>query len=84
MGKDSSTLILLFLDLSAFPKYVVLRSEFLLNLVVFNISDFISLYMSKYSFFNISGVRPKSNSYISFLFLPRFFPHLFTVLMPTL
>ena len=39
MGKDSSALILSFLDLSYFPKYVVLRSEFSSDLVVFNISD---------------------------------------------
>ena len=36
-GKDSSALILLFLDLSAFPKYVALRSEFSSNLIVLNI-----------------------------------------------
>ena len=28
IGNDSSALILLFLDLSTFPKYVVLKSEF--------------------------------------------------------
>ena len=39
MGKDSSALSLSFLDLSEFPRYVVLRSEFSSNLVVFNISD---------------------------------------------
>ena len=39
MGKDSSALSLSFLDLSDFPKYVVLRSEFSSNLVVFSISD---------------------------------------------
>ena len=38
MGKDSSTLSLLFLDLSDFPKYVVLKSEFSSNLMVFIIS----------------------------------------------
>ena len=37
--KDSSALILLFLDRSAFPNYVVLRSEFSSNLVVFSTSD---------------------------------------------
>ena len=39
MGKDSSALSLSFLDLSHFPKYVVLRYEFSSNLVVFTISD---------------------------------------------
>ena len=69
MGKDSSTLILSFLDLSDCPKYVLLRSEFSLNLVVLDISDCIPSYTSKYSSFNISGVGPKSNSYcIFFLF----------------
>ena len=47
MGKDFSALILSFLDLSDFPKYVVLRSKFLSNLVVFNISDCTPWYMSK-------------------------------------
>ena len=56
MGKDSSALILLFFDLSAFPKYVVLRCEFSLYLVVFNISDCIPMCMSKYSSLNMSGV----------------------------
>ena len=50
MGNDSSALILLFLDLSAFSKYVVLRSEFSTNLVVLNISDYIPSYTSKYSY----------------------------------
>ena len=39
IGKDSSAFILSFLYLSDFPKYVRLRSEFLSNLVVLNISD---------------------------------------------
>ena len=39
MGKESPALSLSFLDLSDFPKYVVLRSEFSSNLVVFTISD---------------------------------------------
>ena len=47
MGKDSSALILSFLDLSDFPNYVVLRSEFSSNLVVFTISDCIPSYTSK-------------------------------------
>ena len=64
MGKDSSALILSFLDLSEFPKYVVLRSEFSSNLIVLNISDCIPSYMSKYSSFNISSVGPNSNSII--------------------
>ena len=55
-GKDSSALILLFLGLSAFPKYVVLKSEFSSNLVVLNISNYIPSYTSKYSSFNKSGV----------------------------
>ena len=84
IGKDSSTLILLSLDLSHFPKYVVLRSEFSSNPVVFNISDCIPWYTSKYSFLNISD-GPKSDSIISLSsFVPRFFPHLFTALMPRL
>ena len=58
MGKDSSALSLSFLDLFDFPKYVVLKSEFLSNLVVFTISDWILSYMSRYSSFNISGVGP--------------------------
>ena len=62
IGNDSSTLILLFLDLSTFPKYVVLKSEFSSNLMVLNISDCIPLYTSKYSSFNLSGVSLKSNS----------------------
>ena len=56
MGKDSSALILLFLDLSTFPKYVVLRSEFSSNLVVLNISNCIPSYTSNYSSLNMSGV----------------------------
>ena len=58
VGKDSA-LSLSFLDLSDFPKYEVLRSDFLSNLVVFNISDCIPLYTSKYSSLNIFGVGPK-------------------------
>ena len=85
MGKDSSALILSFLDLSDFSKYVVLTSEFLSNLVVFNISDCIPSYTSKYSSFNISGVGPKSNSIKSLSsFIPRFLLYLFTALMPKL
>ena len=56
MGKDSSALIFLFLDLSAFLKYVVLRSEFLSNPVVLNISDCMPSYTSKYSSLYMSGV----------------------------
>ena len=66
MGKDSSAFSLSFLDLSDFPKYVELQSEFLLNLVVFTISYWIPSYMSRYSSFNISGAGPKSSSIISF------------------
>ena len=65
MGKDSSTLSLSFLDLSDFPRYIVLRSEFSSNLEVFGISDWIPLYTSKYFSFKIFGVGPKSNSIIS-------------------
>ena len=43
IGKDSSALIFLFLDLSAFPKYMILKSEFSSNLVIRNISDCIPL-----------------------------------------
>ena len=85
MGKDSSALILLFLDLSAFPKYMVLRSEFPSNLVVLDISHCIPSYTSKYSSLSMPGVGTKSDSNI---FLPStvhvFFPHLFTVLMSKL
>ena len=85
MGKDSSTLILSFLDLSDFPKYVVLTSEFSSNFVVFNTSDCIPSYMSKYFSFNTFGVGTKSNSINSpSCFKPRFFPHLFTALMSKL
>ena len=56
MGNDSSALILLFFDLSAFPKYVVLRSEFSSNLVVLNISDYMLSCTSKYSSLNMSDV----------------------------
>ena len=56
MGKDSSALSLLFLDLAAFPRYVVLRSEFSSNLVVLNVSDCIPSYTSKNSSLNMSGV----------------------------
>ena len=80
MGKDSSALILLFLDLSVFPKYVVLRSEFSSNLVVLNIYD-----TSEYSSFNMCSVWPKSNSYVSLSSIVHgFFPQLFTMLMPKL
>ena len=53
MGKDSSALILSFLDLSDFPKYVAFRSEFLSNLVVFNMNgcfsfSFISCTQTKF------------------------------------
>ena len=41
MGKDSSTLSLSPLDLSDLPKYVVLRSEFSSNPVVFTISCYV-------------------------------------------
>ena len=85
MGKGSSTLILLFLDLSNFPKYVVLRSEISSNLVVFHISNCIHSYTSKYSSFNISDVGPNSNSITSLSsFETRFFPYLSTALMPKL
>ena len=85
MEKGSSALIPLSLDLPTFPKYVLLRSEFSSNLVVFNISDCIPLYTSKYSSPNMSCVGPKSNSYLSLSSsIHRFFPHLFTVLMPKL
>ena len=66
MGKDSSALSLSFLDLSDFPRYVVLKSEFSSDLVVLTISDWIPLYTSKYASFNIFGVGPKSTSIISF------------------
>ena len=39
MGNDSYTFNLSFLVLSDLPKYVVLKSEFSSNLVVFTISD---------------------------------------------
>ena len=66
MGKDSSALSLSSLDLSDIPKYVVLKSEFISNLVVFTISDWISSSTSRYSSFNIPGVGPKSTSILSF------------------
>ena len=85
MGKDASASILSLIDLSGFPKYVVLRSEFSSNLVIFNIFDCIPLYMSKYFSFNIFGVWPKSNYFISLSsIVPRIFPHLFTAVMPHL
>ena len=56
IGKDFSALILLFLGLSTFSKYVVLKSEFSQNLVVLNISDYMPSYTSKYSSFNLSGL----------------------------
>ena len=86
MGKDSSALILLFFDLSVFPKYVVLRFELSSDLVVLNISDCMPSYTSKYSSFSMSGVWPKSNSNISLSssFAHVFFLHLFTVLTPKL
>ena len=85
MGKDSSALRLSFLDLSDFPKYVVLTSEFSSNLVVFNISDQIPSYTSKYSSFNRFSVRPKSNYSLSLSSLiSKLFLYLFTALMPKL
>ena len=39
MGKDYSAFNLSFLVLSDLPKYVVIKSDFLSNLVVFTISD---------------------------------------------
>ena len=68
IGNDSSALTLLILDVSTFPTYVVLQSEFSSNLVVLNMSDYIPLYMSRYSLFNFSGVSPKSNSKTSLSF----------------
>ena len=66
MGKDSSPLRLSILDLSDFPKYVVLKSEFSLNLVVFTISDWIPSYALRYSSYDTSGIGPKSISTIPF------------------
>ena len=62
---DPSALILLFLNLPTFPKYVVLKSDFSPHFVVFNISDCIPLYTSSYSSFNLPGMSPKSNSNMS-------------------
>ena len=56
MGNNSSALSLSFLDLSDFPKYVVLKSEFSSTLVVFAISDWTPSYTSRYSSFNTSSV----------------------------
>ena len=66
IGKDSSALSLSFLDLTNFPQHVVCKFEFLSNLVVFTISDWIPSYMLRYSSFNISSVGPKSTSILSF------------------
>ena len=59
---------LLVLDVSTLPKYVVLKSEFSLNLVVLNISYWIPSYTSKYSCINFHDVSPKSDSNICFSF----------------
>ena len=75
MGKDSSSLSLSFLDLSDFPKYVVLKSEFSLNLVVFTIADWIPSYTLRYSSFNISSVASLPYLFLS-LHLSNFCKHL--------
>ena len=65
-------------------KYISCILEFCL-LVVFNISDCILSYTSKYSSFNIFSVGPKSNSIISlYSFISKLLLHLFTALMPKL
>ena len=68
MGKDSFALSLSFLDLSDFLKYMVLKSELSLNLVVLTISYWIPSYTLRYSSFNTSSVGPKSISTIPFSF----------------
>ena len=57
-----------------FPKYVVLKSEFSSNLVVFNISDLIPSYLSKYSSFDLSATSAGFTlSKDLFFFLSYFF-----------
>ena len=85
MGKHSSALSLSFLYLSDFPKYVVLKSEFSSNLVVFAIYEWILSYMLRYSSFNIPGVGPEPTSTIYFSSLAsEWFLQIFTELMPKL
>ena len=52
----SSTIKLSSQVIFGFPKQVVLKSEFSSNLVVFNISDVIPSYLSKYSSLDSSEI----------------------------
>ena len=84
MGKDSSALMLSLLDLFDFPKYVVLRSKFSTNLVMFTISEWIPSYTSRYSSLNTFGVGPKSTSMTFSSSIPQLSLQMFTMLMPKL
>ena len=48
--------------MSILPKYIVLKSEFSPNFMVYNTYDLTPSYISKYSPFNLSEVSPTSSS----------------------